>query len=57
LVLAHHVCNTLQGSYVPEQKIKLRHGDQLVVIGLPDNIRFNYLRSGVTPVMCCIRWL
>ncbi|KAI3438373.1 hypothetical protein D9Q98_000805 [Chlorella vulgaris] len=35
----------IEGSYVPEQKIKLRHGDQLVVIGLPDNIRFNYLRA------------
>jgi hypothetical protein len=35
----------IQGEYVPEQKVKLRHGDALVVRGLPDNIRFNYLRS------------
>lgn len=34
----------MQGEYVPEQKVKLRHGDALVVRGLPDNIRFNYLR-------------
>lgn len=31
---------------MPEQKIKLRHGDLLLVSGLPDNIRLNYLRWG-----------
>ena len=33
-----------QGEYVPEQRVKLRHGDALVVTGLLDNIRLNYLR-------------
>ena len=35
---------TVQGDYVPEQKIKLRHGDLLMVSGLLDNIRLNFLR-------------
>ncbi|EFN57609.1 hypothetical protein CHLNCDRAFT_142687 [Chlorella variabilis] len=35
----------IEGEYVPEQKIKLRHGDLLLVSGLPDNIRLNYLRA------------
>lgn len=35
-----------QGTHVPEQKVKLRHGDQLLVNGLPDNIRLDYLRCG-----------
>lgn len=34
----------LQGEYVPETKIKLRRGDIVLVTGLLDTIRLNYLR-------------
>jgi hypothetical protein len=55
LWLLHHpqalvpipVLNCWQGTYIPEQKVKLRHGDQLLVEGLPDNIRLNYIRCGL----------
>ncbi|KAL4447978.1 hypothetical protein ABPG75_005197 [Micractinium tetrahymenae] len=35
----------IQGEYVPETRIKLRHGDLVVVSGLLDTIRLNYLRA------------
>ncbi|PSC68232.1 Interferon-related developmental regulator 1 [Micractinium conductrix] len=35
----------IEGEHVPETKIKLRHGDVLMVTGLLDNIRLNYLRA------------
>jgi hypothetical protein len=38
---------------VPEQKIKLRHGDLLMVSGLLDNIRLNFLRWVVASCPSC----
>lgn len=35
----------IQGEFTPETKIKLRHGDLLMVTGLLDNIRLNFLRA------------